>query len=74
MTQDILSSMDSGLMKVLMVAGASGMIGSIAGFFLAVFGKGNASLRVENTTGIGFLVGASIGTLIGIFSLMLDRI
>ena len=50
MTLDILSRMDTGLMKVLMVAGASGLIGSISGFCLAFFGKGNANLRVENTT------------------------
>jgi len=52
----------------------SGVLGSFVGFFLAFFGKGNTNLRVENTTGIGVLVGASIGTLIGIFSSMLDRI
>jgi len=37
-----------------MVAGASGLIGSIAGFFLAFFGKSNVNLRVEKATGIGF--------------------
>ena len=46
MTRDILSRMDTGLMKVLMVAGASGLIGSIAGFFLAFFASASICASV----------------------------
>ena len=60
--------MDANLLKVLMIAGIGGVLGSVGGFLVAVFGGGGTSMRVENTTGIGFLVGASMGALLGIFA------
>ncbi|MCP4192849.1 MAG: hypothetical protein GY768_19730 [Planctomycetaceae bacterium] len=66
--------MDANLIKVLVIAGAGGLIGSLGGGLLAIFGKGNTNMRVENTTAIGFLVGGALGALLGIFATMLDRV
>lgn len=70
----IASDMDPKLIKMLMIAGVGGLIGSLLGFLVAVFGTKDERIRVENATGIGFLVGASIGALIGVFATMLDRV
>ena len=65
---------DSGLVTLLMVAGAGGLTGSLVGLFVALFARRGSQLRVETATGIGFLVGASIGALVGIFEAMLGRL
>ena len=65
---------DSDLVTLLMVAGAGGLAGSLIGLFVALFARRGSPLRVETTTGIGFLVGASIGALVGIFEVMLGRL
>ena len=66
--------MDPKLVKMLMIAGASGLVGSLIGFLVAIFGAKDEQIRVENATGIGFLVGASIGALFAIFATMLDQV
>jgi hypothetical protein len=60
---------------LLIRAAICGVLGSLFGVFMALFGKHNEErLRVGNASGIGFLVGASIGALIGIFESMLGRL
>ncbi len=66
--------MDPKLVKLFMIAGAGGVIGTLLGFLIAMFGAKDERIRVENATGIGFLVGASIGALIGVFATMLDHV
>ena len=46
-----------------LICGAGGsLVGALVGFF-----SGDAKLRVSNSSGIGFLVGAAIGITIGVF-------
>lgn len=62
------------LLKLFLYAGGFGLVGSVAGVFVALFGKQNESrLRVANASGIGFLAGASLGGLIGIFQTLMNQ-
>lgn len=65
---------DSSLVTVLLAAGACGLVGSLIGLLVALFARRGTPLRAETATGIGFLVGASIGVLVGIFQTMLGRL
>ena len=63
------------LLKILLLSAGCGVAGSLIGVLVAMFGKSNAeNLRVGNASGIGFLVGASIGALSGIFENMIGRL
>ncbi len=47
---------------------------SLIGVLVAAFGKSNDEpLCVGNASGIGFLVGVSIGVLIGVFEALISR-
>jgi hypothetical protein len=55
---------------VVLASGAAGMIvGAVYGYF-----SGDQRLRVGNSSGIGFLIGAAIGATIAVFQSMLGRI
>lgn len=61
--------------NVLICAGIFGIVASLIGVLVAVFGRRNEKrLQIGNASGIGFLVGASIGALVGIFQSMLGRL
>jgi len=63
------------LLNILLLSGGSGVIASLIGALVAVFGKSNEErLQVGNASGIGFLVGASIGALVGIFESLIGRL
>ena len=65
--------MDQSLINLLMFTGGWGLLGSLLGLIYALFGRGGRPLRVEIATGVGFLVGASLGMLYGIMQSMLGR-
>lgn len=63
------------MLTIFLLSGGCGLAASLIGALVAVFGKSNAeAMRVGNASGIGFLVGASIGALIGIFETMMGRL
>jgi hypothetical protein len=63
------------LLRILILSAGCGIVASLLGALVAAFGKSNSeSLRVGNASGIGFLVGASIGAMVGIFESMLGRL
>ena len=63
------------LIKVFLLALVCGIVASLLGVLVALFGKKNEErLQVGNASGIGFLIGASIGALIGIFQSFLGRL
>ena len=66
--------MDDPLAKLLLIAGVCGVGGAILGFLYSVLGKSDHRIRVEIATGVGFLVGASLGALFGIFAIMAGRV
>ncbi len=60
------------VLTILLLSAGCGVAASLIGALVAAFGKSNADdLRVGNASGIGFLIGASIGALIGIFQSMI---
>ena len=51
------------------------MVASFIGVLVALFGRSNDErLRVGNASGVGFLVGAAIGALAGIFETLIGRL
>ena len=63
------------VLTIFLLSAGCGVAASLLGVLVAVFGKSNSeSLRVGNASGIGFLVGASIGALMGIFETMMGRL
>ena len=70
----LIQHMDS-LKTIFLLSGSFGVVGSILGALVARFGKNNDErLRVGNASGVGFLIGASMGALAGIFESMIDRV
>lgn len=62
------------LLKLFLFTGGLGIVGSLIGVMVAMFGKQNESrLRVSNASGIGFLAGASLGAVIGIFQSLMNQ-
>ena len=66
--------MTDAVYTIFMFGFGGGLLGSLLGLLYSLFGDAGKSLRVGNSTGLGFLFGASIGTVIGIFESMLDRL
>lgn len=66
--------MTDALLIIFMIGGAGGVLGSLLGLLYSLIGNPGQDLRVGNSMGLGFLLGASIGTVIGIFESMLDRL
>ena len=62
------------LSKLFLVSVGCGAVGSILGLLFSLFGRTSKDTRAELTMGVGFLVGASMGALYGIFATMLDRL
>ena len=65
--------MDPSVVSSFGVTFAAGIVGSIIG---AVYGyrSGDERLRVGNSSGIGFLLGASIGATVAVFQSMAGRL
>ena len=66
--------MTDALLTIFMFGGGGGVLGSLLGLLYSLVGKPGETLRVGNSTGLGFLLGASIGTVAGIFESMLHRL
>lgn len=63
------------LLKTFLFSLGFGVVASLIGVLVALFGKSNEErLRVGNASGIGFLIGASIGALVGIFESLIGRL
>ena len=63
------------LLKVFLLSVGFGIVASLFGLVVVAIGKRNDErLQVGNATGIGFLVGASIGALVGIFTTLAGRL
>ena len=60
--------------KIFIYSVACGVICSLLGVALAHFGKNEQHSRYEIAAAIGFVVGASMGALFGIFGIMADRL
>ena len=63
---------ESSLLNLLVIGGAWGVVGSLVGLVTALFSR-DKRLTVGTAAGVGFLVGASLGALFGIFYAMLER-
>ena len=63
------------LLKVFFMAIGFGIVASLIGALVAIFGKSNDDrLQVGNASGVGFLVGSSVGAFIGIFETIIGRL
>ena len=61
--------------KLFLVTAGCGLVGSLIGVVVALFGRRNAErMQVGNASGIGFLVGASVGAIYGIFGSLAGRL
>ena len=58
--------MDSALVKLFGIILASGVAGSAIAAIVVFFSR-DEKLRIGNTTGVGFLIGAAIGAAFGVF-------
>ena len=65
---------DPKLLKMFAILLASGVIGSLIALLPLLFRKIEKKPGYGTTAGIGFLVGASIGGLFGIFAVLLNQI
>ena len=63
---------DPKIVKIIGILLASGAIGSLIALVPLIFKKG--ATGYGTTAGVGFLVGASIGGLFGIFAVLLGQI
>ena len=65
---------DPKLVKMLSILLISGSVGSLIALLPLLFRRDEAKPAYGTTAGIGFLIGASIGGLFGIFAVLLDQI
>ncbi|MEM9659431.1 MAG: hypothetical protein AAF961_13820 [Planctomycetota bacterium] len=65
---------DQGLLAVLKYAFLCGVGGSIVGAVLNQLSRGDTRLRLDYALAVGFLVGAAIGSVVGIFASMMSRL
>ncbi len=66
--------MDPKLVKLFIVVILGGLIGMALAFLPILFRKTDGSSQYGTTAGVGFLVGASLGGLYGIFAVLLNKI
>lgn len=66
--------MDPKLIKLFVVVLSGGLIGMALAFLPILFRKAEGSNQYGTTAGVGFLVGASLGGLYGIFAVLLNKI
>lgn len=63
------------LLKIFLMAVGCGIGGSLLGILVAAFGKRNDDrLQMGNASGIGFLIGAGIGSFVGVFATLAGRL
>jgi hypothetical protein len=65
---------DPQLVKIFLIVVGSGSIGSLIAMIPVVFQRSDASTSYGTTAGIGFLVGASLGGLFGVFAVLLGQV
>lgn len=62
------------LAKLFLITGGFGVVGSLVALLPVFFGRNNEDrLSVGNATGVGFLIGASIGAIVGIFNSLMGQ-
>ena len=65
---------DPKLVKMILIVVLSGAAGSIFALLPILFGKKDEKTGYGTTAGVGFLIGASLGGLFGIFAVLLNQI
>ncbi len=65
---------DPKIVKVVLILLASGGAGSLLAMVPLLFRKHQGPTGYGTTAGIGFLIGASLGGLFGIFAVLLEQI
>lgn len=65
---------DSDLVKIIGILVGSGALGSLLALIPALFNRRGQSAKYGTAAGVGFLMGASIGGLFGMFAVLLGRI
>ena len=66
--------MDPKLVKLFAIVIGSGAAGSLLALMPVLFGKNDGKTGYGTTAGIGFLAGASLGGLFGLFAVLLGQI
>ena len=66
--------MDPNLVKLFRLVIACGSIGALLAFVPVLFRKTDGVNKYGTMAGVGFLVGASVGALYGIFAVLLNKI
>ena len=65
---------DPKLVKLVMIIVGSGTMGSLMALLPVIFQRSEGSTGYGTTAGIGFLVGASLGGLFGVFAVLLGQV
>ncbi len=65
---------DPKLVKIVMIIVGSGTMGSLIALLPLIFQRSEGRTGYGTTAGIGFLVGASLGGLFGIFAVLLGQV
>ena len=66
--------MDPNLVKLFLIVIISGAIGSALALLPVLFRKTDGQVKYGTTAGIGFLAGAALGGMFGIFAVLLEQI
>ncbi len=66
--------MDPNLVKLFLVVIICGSLGSLLAFIPVLLRKTDGVNKYGTMAGVGFLVGASVGALYGIFAVLLNKI
>ena len=65
---------DPKIVKIFLILIGSGAVGSLLALLPVIFRKTDGQARYGTTAGVGFLIGASLGGLFGIFAVLLEQI
>ena len=65
---------DPKLVKIVVILVASGAVGSLIALIPLLFKKSDGPSGYGTTAGVGFLIGASLGGLFGIFAVLLGQV
>ena len=65
---------DPNLVKIFVIIVVSGSVGSAIALLPLLFKKSEGPTGYGTTAGVGFLIGASLGGLFGIFAVLLGQV
>ncbi len=65
---------DPKIIKIILILVGSGTVGSLLAILPVLFGKNKQNVGYGTTAGVGFLIGASLGGLFGIFAVLLGQV